>query len=241
MAGGCAHGRLEPRSRHAGRTLVRMDVSAVFFDVGETLFDETEVWGGWADWLGVPRLTFFAALGAVVARDGSHREVFDIFCPERPFAEIERRRTAEQGDHGLNTDDLYPDARPCLEALRARGYRVGIAGNQPARVDAVVRRSGLPFEWLLISELLGVEKPSPAFFDRLCQSSGLPPERIAYVGDRVDNDVVPAARAGMMAIHVRRGPWGVLQASRPEVALARLRVDGLAELPKRLDETRIAG
>jgi hypothetical protein len=50
-----------------------MPLTAVFFDVGETLVDETEVMGGWADWLGIPRLTFFAAIGAVLARssDGS--------------------------------------------------------------------------------------------------------------------------------------------------------------------------
>ena len=45
-----------------------MNVRAVFFDVGETLVDESRMWGEWADWLGVPRFTFFAVLGAVIAR-----------------------------------------------------------------------------------------------------------------------------------------------------------------------------
>ena len=47
-----------------------MPIHTVFFDVGETLLDETRIWGAWADWLGVTRLTFFAALGAVIARGG---------------------------------------------------------------------------------------------------------------------------------------------------------------------------
>lgn len=38
-------------------------IEAVVFDVGETLIDETRQWGEWADWLGVPRFTFLAALG----------------------------------------------------------------------------------------------------------------------------------------------------------------------------------
>ncbi len=42
-----------------------MGVKAIFFDVGETLVDETRHWGQWADYLGVPKLTFFAALGGV--------------------------------------------------------------------------------------------------------------------------------------------------------------------------------
>ena len=51
---------------------------AVVFDVGETLVDETRMWTDWADWLGVPRLTFLASLGAVIARGGDHRAVFDM-------------------------------------------------------------------------------------------------------------------------------------------------------------------
>ena len=43
----------------------------VVFDVGETLVDETRVWSTWADVVGIPRLTFMAVLGAVIARGGS--------------------------------------------------------------------------------------------------------------------------------------------------------------------------
>ncbi len=209
-----------------------MPVEAVFFDVGETLVDETGTWGRWADWMGVPRLTFFAALGAVVARGGGHRDVFRLVRPDLDFAAVVRRRgDAEQG---FTLDDLYPDALPCLLAVRERGYRVGIAANQPARAADVLRGSDLPFEWLLISELEGVTKPDPAFFERILEVTGLPAAEIAYVGDRVDNDVVPATRAGMVAVHVRRGPWGVIQADRPGIELAALRLDSLDELPERL-------
>jgi FMN phosphatase YigB (HAD superfamily) len=54
---------------------------------------------------------------------------------------------------------------------------------------------------------------------------------VAYVGDRVDNDVLPAAAAGLLAVHVRRGPWGRLQATPPEAALV---LDDLASLPEAL-------
>ena len=42
-----------------------MPIRWVFFDVGETLVDETRAWTSWAAWLGVPALTFFGVLGAV--------------------------------------------------------------------------------------------------------------------------------------------------------------------------------
>jgi FMN phosphatase YigB (HAD superfamily) len=209
-----------------------MSVRAVFFDVGETLVDETGSWSQWAEWLGVTRLTLFAALGAVVARGGRHREVFELVRPDLDFREVLRQRA--DGRAAFTVDDLYPDALPCLRAVRELGYRVGIAANQPPEAAGVLRRSGLTFEWLLISDVEGVHKPDPAFFARMLQVSGLPADAIAYVGDRVDNDVVPAAEAGMVAVHVRRGPWGVLQWDWPGAERAALRVGSLAELPDRL-------
>lgn len=42
--------------------------------------------------------------------------------------------------------------------------------------------------------------------------------------------MLPAKRAGMLAVHIRRGPWGVIQSAWPEAAAAELRIDSLAEL-----------
>jgi FMN phosphatase YigB (HAD superfamily) len=53
---------------------------------------------------------------------------------------------------------------------------------------------------------------------------------MAYVGDRVDNDVAPALAAGLVAFHVRRGPWGYLHEPPGDAR----RVDSLAELPAAL-------
>jgi FMN phosphatase YigB (HAD superfamily) len=35
-----------------------------------------------------------------------------------------------------------------------------------------------------------------------------PAERIAYVGDRLDNDLIPAKAAGMRTVFIRRGGRG---------------------------------
>ena len=75
-----------------------------------------------------------------------------------------------------------------------------------------------------------MEKPSLAFFDRIAEAAQRPAREIAYVGDRLDNDIAPAREAGMTAIFIRRGPWGHIQAGRPEAALAHGCVDLLAEI-----------
>jgi FMN phosphatase YigB (HAD superfamily) len=205
-------------------------IRAVVFDVGETLVDETRVWGQWADWLGVPRLTFFAALGAVIARGGHHREVFDQFRPGIDLrAEAEALGVAGRSDL-LSLDDLYPDALPVLRELCEAGYRLAIAGNQPAPAAEVLAEIAIPFEFVGTSAAWGVEKPSPAFFERIVRELTLPPAEIAYVGDRRDNDIRPAAAAGLAAVLVRRGPWGWIAEEGRAPAEAAAVVGSLAEL-----------
>lgn len=210
-------------------------IRAVFFDVGETLVDETRQWGLWADWLGVSRLTFFAAFGAVIARGEHHRRVFDHFAPGLDVERATSER-AEAGDHyRIERLDFYPDALPCLAGLRQQGLRVGIAGNQPEAAEHSLRSCGILADYIASSARWGVEKPSRRFFERIVEETGLAASEIAYVGDRLDNDVLPAREAGMMAIFIERGPWGILHAQRPEAARAAARLRSLAELPSVLN------
>jgi HAD superfamily hydrolase (TIGR01549 family) len=210
-------------------------IQAIFFDVGETLVDETRQWGEWADWLGVTRLTFFAALGAVIARGHHHRRVFEIVRPGIDLAHEQAARERAGQAYLIEPQDFYPDALPCLRQLRARGYRLGLAGNQPAATEVQLHAMGLPVDIVASSDGWGVEKPSPAFFERVVAAAGVPAHTIAYVGDRLDNDVLPALAAGMVAVFLRRGPWGYLHAGLPEAGRASVRIDTLAELPAALE------
>lgn len=210
------------------------------FDVGETLVDETRVWGQWADWLGVPRLTFMAALGGVIARGGNHREVFDLFQPGIDVEEAARQHGVAGKSDLLSLDDLYPDALGCLRELAADGYRLGIAANQPAPAADVLREMAIDFELIATSAAWGVAKPAPAFFERIATELRLPPRAIAYVGDRLDNDVLPAQAAGMVGVFVRRGPWAWIQAGRTDPPEASLILENLAELPLRLRRSPFA-
>jgi HAD superfamily hydrolase (TIGR01549 family) len=204
----------------------------VCLDVGETLIDETRIWSLWADALGIPRLTFLAAFGAAVAAGGEHHDVFGIVG--RPdwralMPEVLRRYGA------FRADDLYSDALPSVHALRDAGHHIAIVANQPVARTAELRALGFPADVIAMSDELGVWKPDPRFFSRALALMGDPePGNVAYVGDRPDNDVRPAAAAGMRAVWLRRGPWGVI--GRDEARRAALVVDSLAELAARIDE-----
>ena len=199
-----------------------MWLRAVFFDVGETLVDERGYWRRAAALAGLPEHVVAAALGVTIARGEDHRALWDHLGVARP--------------PGLDRvvyepDELHPDARACLERVRALGLFVGIAGNQTAALEAWARGLELPADLIASSAGWGVRKPDPAFFERMTAEAGCPPDAVAYVGDRVDNDVLPALAAGLVAVHVRRGPWGLLQAGAER---AHLRLGSLAALPEAL-------
>jgi FMN phosphatase YigB (HAD superfamily) len=211
-----------------------MPIRAVCFDVGETLIDETRHWLGWAEFLGVPAMTLFTAIGVTMERGQSLRRVFEIFRPDIDVSTARQLRAAGGWTYDFTPQDLYPDAIPCLTALRERGYKVLIAGNQPIESEAALARLNLPADVIASSAGWGVSKPDPKFFAKVTEVAGEPPEAIAYVGDRLDNDVLPTLAAGMKAVFVRRGPWGWMHAERPDIERAHIRLETLMDLPDRL-------
>ncbi len=190
-------------------------LKAVVFDVGETLIDETGMWERAADAVGVARFTLMGVLGGLAARGEHHSRAWEILGVEQPSST-------------WGPDDFYPDALPCLECLRSRGVRVAAVGNTPVETEDLLREH---VEVLGSSERWGVAKPEREFFERIMAGTSLAPDQIAYVGDRVDNDVEPALAAGMVAVHIRRGPWGHLHEPPPDA----LRIRSLEELPEALD------
>ncbi|MGQ0849327.1 MAG: HAD family hydrolase [Actinomycetota bacterium] len=209
-------------------------IEVVVFDVGETLIDETRIWERWADRLGVTRLTMAGLLGAMAGMDRSHREVFEII---RPGFELAAELAAWEIDdpRGLRENfdetDLYPDVPSVLAKLRGLGMRTLIAGNQPPQAGEALMRMGLEIDGVITSAELGAEKPSTEFFMHLVRWAGQTPDHLLYVGDRLDNDVLPARSVGMKTVLVRRGPWGYLHAARVEAALADLVATSLDEIP----------
>ena len=157
-------------------------------------------------------VALMGVLGGLAARGEAHSRAWEILGVERP-------RSVWSGD------GFYPDAVPTIRQLRARGLVVGAVGNTPVEAEELVREH---VDFVGSSARWGVEKPSAAFFRRVEEEAGFSPEEIAYVGDRVDNDVVPALAAGMVAVHIRRGPWGYLHQP-PATAL---RIASLHELPQ---------
>ncbi|MCX4461176.1 HAD family hydrolase [Streptomyces sp. NBC_01728] len=206
-------------------------IETIVFDVGETITRDDRYWASWADWLGIPRHTLSALVGAVVAQGRDNADALRLARPSIDIsAEYHARETAGCGET-LDETDLYDDVRPTLAWLRKLGIRVIIAGNQTSRVGDLLRDLDLPVDLIVTSGEWGVAKPQPEFFERVLEVAQAAPRKTLYVGDHPANDLFPAKQAGLRAAHIRRGPWGHLWADDPDVvAVADWRIDSLTHL-----------
>lgn len=127
-------------------------------------------------------------------------------------------------------ETVYPQAVRCLAGLRQK-YKIGIIANQaPGTADRMKQYGLSPYLDLVIASAEeGVAKPDPKIFKLALKRAGCPPERAVMIGDRLDNDIVPAKRLGLATIWIRQGFGGMASPSSEEET-PDYRVRDLAEL-----------
>jgi putative hydrolase of the HAD superfamily len=132
-------------------------------------------------------------------------------------------------------EDLQPDVRDALETLHER-YRLGVLANQQPWIREALARDGLGgyFDVWAISAEIGAEKPNPVIFEHALRQAETGAERCAMVGDRLDNDIVPARRHGMKGIWLLRGE-APDDPTEDQLAEADAAVRSLAELPAAIE------
>lgn len=108
--------------------------------------------------------------------------------------------------HDVANWSAYPDAIPTLEALKARGFKLGMVSNASDLARKVLVNLDMErrFDFVVISSEVGVNKPSPEIFHLALRKANVHPHRALYVGDRLNIDVRGARRAGMQAVLIDR-------------------------------------
>ncbi|WP_438354321.1 HAD family hydrolase [Microbacterium sp. CJ88] len=210
----------------------------VFLDVGGPLYDDDNFVVAVTSALDELR----AAEGRGAVDRGELRALYDGFrngdgtslrtaLAERFLGSASRRgelheRTRAHWVHPAGT--LYPDALPFLAAVAAHAP-IGVLANQEAGVIDALRRDGageLISIWG-VSAVVGYEKPSRELFEWCLDRAGAEPGEAVHIGNRFDNDVLPAHELGLGTVWVLRGE--APDVALPEqAAVADLVVPGLA-------------
>jgi putative hydrolase of the HAD superfamily len=126
--------------------------------------------------------------------------------------------------------EAYEDVEPALVVLKKEGYRLGIISNFEAWLEVLLSDLGLAehFDPVLISGIVGIEKPHPDIFARALDEAGVEAHRAVHVGDSLTSDVKGAEAIGITAIlldrHDRYGDEGYL------------RITDLRDIPRLLAE-----
>jgi len=104
----------------------------------------------------------------------------------------------------------YAESKPTMETF-ARRFGTGVIANQPATIREWAEIAGFGEAvhlWCLSGEL-GFGKPDARIFQHALERAACDPKEAAMIGDRLDYDIAPAKKLGMLTIRIHRGPHAI--------------------------------
>ena len=190
-----------------------MRYQAIIFDVGDTLIEYrpswAEVFGGKIRALGfeTSQETVWAISNAVYRASGEHADKDEaalscVPCPaEKREAYLRQMALTPMPEQETA---VIPGVFEALDALKP-DYRLAVVSNYGRELPALLKGLGLYdyFEAVVVSQIVGIEKPDARIMELVFQALGLPSERCLYVGDQ-PMDVLCAKSAGLDCAWVTR-------------------------------------
>lgn len=203
-------------------------IKFLFFDIGYTLINEDAVWKrrceeqaetAEAKALGLAAKDIYREIEAA-SRTGAGQ--FHAALNKLGIKEVVPYR------HELET--LYDDAPRVLEAL-CRRYKLGIIANQADGLKERLDGWGVLryFSHIVSSFDIKITKPDIRIFEHALNAANCPPKSACMIGDRLDNDILPAKAAGMKTVWIKQG-FGALQRPSCPADAPDHTIEGLSEL-----------
>ncbi len=128
-----------------------------------------------------------------------------------------------------------PDAHSTLNALREKGYRLGLISNasDDADVQSLIDRARLRpyFETIISSAAEGIRKPNPKIFFIALERLGSSPARSVMVGDTLGADILGAQNSGMRGIWITRRADTPANRAHADTIHPDAQIANLSELP----------
>jgi len=219
-----------------------VNISTILFDVGWPIIDESAVTEVWYEHLkrltaektGItvtdPMLADAEAAGvACYAPSLLNYIIWHLVRPDlKSFYVI---RSEFYRSYSTREFRLQPGIKEILERLSGR-FKLGLAANQQVEVYEYLEREGILgyFDSTQVSAEIGFSKPDVRMFLAVLQNLGVVPEEAVMVGDRQDNDIVPAKLIGMKTVRLLVGPHRA-QSVRYPVEAPDYTIDTISELP----------
>ncbi len=174
------------------------NINWIFFDIGSTLVDESLCYEiRYKETTDNTDVTYQEFKNKVIelaaTSDNPYKEALQFFSLPKTkwYTELEKP---------------YPFTESVLEQL-SKKYKLGIIANQSVGSEQRLTDwdIGKYFDLVIASAEEGIEKPNPEIFKIALERANCLPENAVMVGDRIDNDILPAKELGMRTVWVKQG------------------------------------
>lgn len=170
----------------------------IFFDIGSTLVDES--------------VAFRKRIEKTIKNTNvSYNDFYNKMVEISKYNQNGYNKALEY--YGLtmapwSSDDefVYPESEECLKSL-SRKYKIGIIANQTFGSEERLEKIGLLkyIDLVVASAEEGVAKPDLRIFEIALHKADCKAEEAVMVGDRLDNDIIPAKKIGMKTVWIKQG------------------------------------
>ena len=176
-------------------------IKYLFFDLGSTLIDESEC----IEY----RIQNLLQQPNAPAREVLERRMVELASQNRlPYKDAAKEYGLETIKWPKHLERVYEGIPEMLAKLKPR-YGLGVIANQSLGTEQRLKEYGIRdyFDIIISSAEAGVEKPDPEIFRLALEKAGCAPGEAIMIGDRLDNDIEPAAELGMHTIWVKQGAF----------------------------------
>jgi 2-haloalkanoic acid dehalogenase type II len=151
-----------------------------------------------------------------------------------PLADHQREALADS----LPSWPPFPEVPAALEALRARGWRLGILSNtDPDLLAASIDNLGVPVDLRVTAAEAGSYKPAHGHWRYFFERTGADRDRHVHVAASLSHDIAPCAELGLVAVWINRAGDATDHSRQRELPRA-AELPDLTALPDTLDRLR---
>ena len=178
-----------------------MNIKWIFFDIGSTLVDESAVYEN--------RIKEITQNYNIDINEFIEKVKQRAQTDQKPITSVAAEYGAKVPAWRHDLEILYPDAKDILQSL-GTNYKIGIIANQDYGTEQRLTAFGIRqyIDLVIASAEEGVAKPDLRIFQIALDRSNCKPEEAVMVGDRIDNDIIPANKIGMITVWIKQGFGG---------------------------------
>lgn len=198
------------------------NIKWLFFDIGSTLVDESRAYES--------RLKKIAEMANVTYKYVYESAIRLYKENKKGDLEVVKMLNVEKPAWSFEDETLYSDTDDCLKILSGK-YKIGVIANQSLGTEKRLKEFGILqyIDLVVASAEEGVAKPDRRIFEIALHRANCIPEQAIMIGDRIDNDIVPAKELGMKTIWLKQG-FGKYWRITSELEKADYEINNLSEL-----------